>query len=1109
MRPLSALVTCLLASTLSALSPQASFVETFDAVGPPAGDGPAGLIAKGWIFKNQSQPKGPSGWFQGGTLMTPFEGAGYLEVDGNSTDFFGGDISTWAILPAVPGQVAGDALTFHVQRFFSHSEEHLQVRYSPSGGTGTGSGFAGTGDFSSLLLDLPLTSTGWQTVSLSLPGSGRVALRYVVENACLFGCAVPHVGFDLLSVGPPPPPDCNLPPLPQQGETVTWTAAGGPWEICADVSVPPGATVIVAPGASVSVETGKHVTVSGSLLALGTPAQPITFNGWGSIFGGALEIDGTAEFESCVLATQVHALHGGSIIVRDSSFQGFGISSKDLVGGSDHGTYLEVDGCTVSGASLGVTDGTLVVTDTDITGGGINVLRGYVLFDDLSVEGAPVSVWRERYTQPAWLDRISVAGSAGPALDLSGWDFHIGPASALQGNHLPVALNGGLLAGSKVPATGNDLNEVRANLLVGSSTWSPIAVPYVVGGADQVGGANLTIQAGTTVEFGPGASVLFYAGAGIQARGTPQAPIVFRRHVPGQPWDRINFLANTGNTHFEWCSFSGANIALQSDNSFLYADASAFTGNATGLWTNTFGLITGRKLLIQGNGVGAHEVSGLIDLKGFTNPSSISGNGAGIDSGDAEAQANWWGHPTGPKHPLNPGGQGDSAAFGVKFQPFRTTPPDFADSPPQVALQHARGPLKAGQKLILTWESGDDGEVVAHEVRFSPYGNFNYAPFITGLPGHARSVEITVPKVPPSSLIEPANFRVVAIDDAGQEGWDEFPVLIPTLDGLPPITFDFVSDLSGPFTFGDVVVAEWQQSGMSGTWDSYVLSDNDMNAVPYGGGTTLTDAWDIRMPYVSTDAARLSVNFYLGAGNRTVTFRSQPFTIRPDARLGDAPPTIALTSPAAGQTFPGGSVVPIAWTASDDESVRAIRLFVSTDAGETWTRLAELDGSATSYGWQLPASTGIPAVRLRAAAVDLRYQNSSATIPLAITAGQGTECAPSLGFAGPGGSVLSLCGDALAAGGQATLALQNGPPSAPAWIVLSPALQPTPLLGGTVAPFPPSAVVPLATNPAGGFSVPVHGGGGPATLYVQAVVFDPALPQDFSFSNALEVELLP
>ena len=101
----------------------------------------------------------------------------------------------------------------------------------------------------------------------------------------------------------------------------------------------------------------------------------------------------------------------------------------------------------------------------------------------------------------------------------------------LQGNHLPVKLNGGLLAGSNVPATGNDLNQVAAQLLVGSSTWGRLDVPYVIGGADQVGGANLTIEPGTIVELGPGASALFYAGAGIQARGTEQAPILFRPQI--------------------------------------------------------------------------------------------------------------------------------------------------------------------------------------------------------------------------------------------------------------------------------------------------------------------------------------------------------------------------------------------------------------------------------------------------------------------------------------------------------------------------------------------------------------------------------------------------
>jgi len=263
------------------------------------------------------------------------------------------------------------------------------------------------------------------------------------------------------------------------------------------------------------------------------------------------------------------------------------------------------------------------------------------------------------------------------------------------------------------------------------------------------------------------------------------------------------------------------------------------------------------------------------------------------------------------------------------------------------------------------------------------------------------------------------------------------------------------------------------------------------------------------MPYVSTDTARVWVTFFLGAGNRTVSFRSQPFTIRPDARLGDAPPAIALTSPADGAAFQAGDVVPIAWSASDDQGLRAIRLFFSTDGGETWTRLVELPGTAASYGWQLPASTGLADVRLRAAAVDLFYQNSSDTQALSVSPGAGAQCAESLGFAGPGATVLSLCGDALATGGSAELVLQNGPAGAPAWVALGPVLDPTPLLAGVIAPLPPAAIVPLATDASGGFAVPVQGGGGPATLYVQAAVLDPSVPFGFGFSNALKVELLP
>jgi len=1088
---------------------QASFVETFDSVGPVSGDGPGGLGAAGWIFRNQSEPKGTKGWFAGGSLLQPFEGSGYLAVDGNSTGSFGGDISDWAILPAVPNQIAGDVLTFHVQRSFSHSTEVLEVRYSPSGGTQTGSGFAGTGDFTGLLLELPLTSSGWQTVSVPLPGDGRVALRYVVENACLFGCSVPYVGFDLLSVGPAPGPGCNLPPLPQSGQTVHWTAAGGPWEICADVSIPPGGTVIVDPGASVAIDPSSTLTVSGVLLAQGTAAQPITFDGWGSIFGAGFEVDGTAELDHALVRTQLHALAGGSILVRDSAFQGYGLSSKPVLVGPGHGTYLEVERSTVDGADLGVTDGTLVLSDVDLVDGGVSVLRGYLRVEDVSIDGSAIAITRERYTQPTWLDTISVTNSPVAALVLQGWNFHVGPNAVLQGNQRPADLIGGLLPGSNIPATGNAQNHVAARLLVGSSIWGALDVPYVVSGVEDVGGSSLEIEAGTTVEMQPDAAMLLYGGAGIRARGTQHAPIVIQPHVPGTSWDRIKFQSTSGHIHFEWTAFSGADVALQSDNSNVFVDASVFQGNQTGLWTNTFGLMTGRKLQMIGNAVGAHEESGLMDLRGETNPNSFVGNGAAIDSGDALATSNWWGDASGPAHAQNPGGTGDFAAPGTTVLPFLTQAPDFGDAPPRVSLFGVQSPQEAGAQLLLTWTSEDDRELASHNILFSPYGNIAYEPLVTGLPGSARSVLVTVPQVMPSSIIDPAHFRVVAVDDAGQEGWDEIAVLVPYVEDISTGTFELVTDVSGPFTMNDDLDVEFHAAGISATFSTSIVSDVDGRGVPYGGGHTGIDGWDYTMPYMSTDTARIWITYNLGAGNRSITYRSPTFTVRPDARVGDAAPTIALTSPAPGASYAGGDVVPIAWAASDDESVRRIQLSVSLDGGETWGVFAELDGDAQSYGWKLPTLTSLPDVRLRAAAIDLRYQNSSDTIPLGLLAGEASPCAVDLGFGGPGGSVLSLCGDPLASGAQVPLSLQNGPPTAPAWLGVSTQLQPIEVLGGTLAPFPPSFVLPLMTDAAGGFTVQVPGGNGPATLYAQAVTLDPAQPLGFGISNAVAIELLP
>src|SRR5215213_2652092 len=144
---LAVLCACSLLSARTARA-QASFVESFDNVGTTGSgqDGPQNLISRGWIFRNQSSPKGATSWHNGYTpdqqfgWPSPQAGAGYMAVQSASADYFGGKVSNWAVLPQISGQRAGDQLTFYVINLPSNNTPTLQVRYSPGGGTNTGSG---------------------------------------------------------------------------------------------------------------------------------------------------------------------------------------------------------------------------------------------------------------------------------------------------------------------------------------------------------------------------------------------------------------------------------------------------------------------------------------------------------------------------------------------------------------------------------------------------------------------------------------------------------------------------------------------------------------------------------------------------------------------------------------------------------------------------------------------------------------------------------------------------------------------------------------------------------------------------------------------------------
>ena len=119
-------------------------------------------------------------------------------------------------------------------------------------------------------------------------------------------------------------------------------------------------------------------------------------------------------------------------------------------------------------------------------------------------------------------------------------------------------------------------------------------------------------------------------------------------------------------------------------------------------------------------------------------------------------------------------------------------------------------------------------------------------------------------------------------------------------------------------------------------------------------------------------------------------------------------------------------------------------------------------------------------------------------------------CQPELGFAGPGFSHLTVCGGDLSAGTTADLTLSGVPASGLAWLVAGLSATPTPVKGGVLVPVPIALLVPVFGGPAGTVVLAdVPGGGGPLSVWVQAVHPDAGLPGGWGFSNAVEVELKP
>ena len=807
----------------------------------------------------------------------------------------------------------------------------------------------------------------------------------------------------LLFVASPLRAGCNLPPIPEPGETVTWAAANSPFQICEDLTIPKNGTVLVEPGVVLEFQ-GHMVTVTGKMNLKGQSTNHITITAQ-DVFPPVIMVEkGNVTMTFTDVGGQFR--HGpGKVDISDSTFTGPNgiLYTLDILSGGP--AVIKLTRCNFSNSLMQITDSYLALAGCTFTNSIANILRGYArLLGANTVNGQPFTIFREtnQAVQPMLVDGIQASNvTAAGGVSLWGGDFLLGTNNVLQGNLYPVDVEGGLLPSSVVPLTGNTSNLIWAHAGAGGpvARWANLGLPYLVDGWVN-GGGTLTIDPGVTVLFDPTksgfAGLNFVSTRRLISNGLPTAPITFDALNPGIPWTGLIFQVNgTEGNHLDYVTVQHGNLFGASiSDSFLDITNSLFQNNLAGVNANTFGQANLSKTRLFDNEIGVQATpQGSFRLSASDlSPNWFEGNGTGVSNSGSSmpAQNNYWGSPTGPTNPGNPGGEGDLIVGAVNFKPFLTEPPDIAKNPPVVRMiplgnswygisTITRPPefyVTPGEKLILRWAVSNSTTVTSQRILLSPEGadfdNPTRPPIILAgnVPASARSLEITIPNVGFAFTNLPQFLRIVAIDASGQQGWDQTPIIVSSerITGNIQIT----SDYSGQtFVGGSNTPEETWTGNTNGVVEGNLFLESD-------GGLFTTIMTSVALPIVSTDSVRQVVLSHINSNDLKWFFSPGYFSIRPDPALGIKAPKVQLTSPSAGQSFAGGSTVPIKWKASAQEGLRSFDIQYSANGGQTWHFIVkDLAANARSFRWELPASSGISDVRVRVIVRDKLFQNSS------------------------------------------------------------------------------------------------------------------------------------
>src|SRR4029453_14387836 len=168
---------------------------------------------------------------------------------------------------------------------------------------------------------------------------------------------------------------CNLPPIPAPGQSVTWTLAGSPYEICQNITIPSTSTVTVEAGVHINFDPDMQVIVLGTMQLQGQVAQHIVLQA-PAVFPPIIDIDGgvfQASFSD--FTGQVRVENGANVALSDCAFQG----NNAVLWAQELPTtrpFIRIERCTFNSSSAFITDALAVLNDNVFNGATCSLLRG-------------------------------------------------------------------------------------------------------------------------------------------------------------------------------------------------------------------------------------------------------------------------------------------------------------------------------------------------------------------------------------------------------------------------------------------------------------------------------------------------------------------------------------------------------------------------------------------------------------------------------------------------------------------------------------------------------------------------------------------------------------